>query len=129
MVDECVSTDHDLIQVICKRAATVVQTKIAKNGGIWYGRKLWHIADAAGMRIYPGNHPATSVATAAVAHLAAAWQGELLDGPFPVGIANSRAKTWPPNHPHGRQSRARSRRPGLGMTLDEDKLRKLRVDI
>jgi len=129
MADECVSTDHDLIAVICKRAATVAQTKVAKNGGIWYGRKLWHIADAAGMRIYPGNHPATSIATASVAHMAAAWPGELLDGPFPVGISNlAQDVATEPIRMEGNRVRVPDG-PGLGITLDEDKLRSLRVDI
>src|SRR5262249_19000734 len=35
MADESVSTDHSLLEVIRQRAATVVQTKIAKNGGIY----------------------------------------------------------------------------------------------
>src|SRR5262249_22380325 len=35
MADESVSTDHSLLEVIRRRAATVVQTKIAKNGGMY----------------------------------------------------------------------------------------------
>ena len=128
MSDECVSTDHDLIEVIRKRAASVVQTKIAKNGGIWYGRKLWHIADAAGMRIYPGNHPATSVATAAATHLAAAWNGPLLEGPFPVGIDTlGDDVATEPIKMEGNLVRV-SDAPGLGITLDEEKLKRLRLD-
>ncbi len=129
MADECVSTDHDLIEVIRKRAATVVQTKVAKNGGIWYARKLWHIADAAGMRIYPGNHPSTSVATASVAHLAAAWPGPLLDGPFPVGISTfAEDVATDPIAMEGNLVRVPDA-PGLGVTLDEEKIRRLRVDL
>jgi L-alanine-DL-glutamate epimerase-like enolase superfamily enzyme len=128
MVDECVSTDHDLIEVIRKRAGTVAQTKIAKNGGIWYGRKLWHIADAAGMRIYPGNHPGTSVATAAATHMAAAWNGPLLEGPFAVGIANlADDVATEPIRMEGKDVRV-SDAPGLGITLDEEKLKRLRLD-
>jgi len=67
MADESVSTDHSLLEVIRRRAATVVQTKIAKNGGMYRVWRLWALASAAGIRIYPGNHPSTSVATAAVA--------------------------------------------------------------
>ena len=71
MADESVSTDHSLLEVIRRRAATVAQTKIAKNGGMYRIWRLWALADAAGMRIYPGNHPSSSVATAAVAQLCA----------------------------------------------------------
>src|SRR4029450_10921276 len=46
-------------------------------------------ASAAGMRIYPGNHPSTSVATAAVAQLCAAWPGPLMEGVFAVGVSGA----------------------------------------
>jgi len=46
---------------------------------------LWHLAAAAGMRIFPGNHPSTSIATAAAAHICGAWPGPLMEGPFAVG--------------------------------------------
>ena len=129
MADECVASDHDLIEVIRRRAATVVQTKIAKNGGMWNCRKLWTIAQAAGMRIFPGNHPGSSIVTAGVLHLAAAWPGELLEGPFAVGLHGLIAEdivTEPlklDGHyvhlPEG---------PGLGLELDEDRIKHLRID-
>jgi L-alanine-DL-glutamate epimerase-like enolase superfamily enzyme len=128
MADECVSTDHDLINVIKKRAATVMQTKVAKNGGLWRMHKLWCIGAAAGMRIFPGNHPCTSIATASVLHLAAAWAGPLLEGPFSVGLTllDGDVVTEPllmdgafVHLPQG---------PGWGLTLDEDRIRHLRAD-
>lgn len=129
MADECVATVHDLLDVIARRAATVMQTKVAKNGGIWHMRSLWVLAHAAEMRIYPGNHPSTSVATAAVAHLAAAWPGPLLDGPFAVGVSGAFARDVVENPlvvengvvrvPDG---------PGLGVTLDEKAIAAMRLD-
>jgi hypothetical protein len=47
--------------------------------------RLWHLAAAAGMRIYPGNHPSTSVAPAAAAQVCVAWPGPLMEGVFAVG--------------------------------------------
>lgn len=129
IADECVTNVHDLMAVIRQRAATAVQTKIAKNGGIWYSRKLWQVADAAGMHIYPGNHPGTSIATMAAAHLAAAWPGALREGPFTVGICALREDVvTQPLRLEGNQVRV-SDAPGLGVTLDEERIRKLRVDI
>jgi len=129
MADECVATVYDLMEVIKRRAATVMQTKVAKNGGIWHMRKLWTLAQAAEMRIYPGNHPSTSVATAAVVHLAAAWPGPLLDGPFAVGISGAFAtdvvrdplvvENGAVRVPDG---------PGLGITLDEKAIAAMRLD-
>ena len=129
MADECVASDHDLIEVIRRRVATVVQTKIAKNGGMWNNRKLWVIANAAGMRIYPGNHPGSSIVTAGVLQVAASWPGELLEGPFAVGIHGLIAEdivTEPLKSdgpyvylPQG---------PGLGLELDEDRIKHFRTD-
>ena len=129
MADESVSTDHALLDVIKKRAASVVQTKIAKNGGIHYIQKLWHLAAAAGMRIYPGNHPSVSVATASVAHLCAAWPGPLMEGVFAVGVTGALAEdvVTVPIRPENGAIRIPDG-PGLGVELDEDRVAALRVD-
>jgi muconate cycloisomerase len=129
MTDECVATDHDLIAVIRKQAATAVQTKIAKNGGLLRCLNLWRIADAAGMRIYPGNHPSTSIATLAAAHVAAAWPGTILDGAFACGIgAITEDIVTEPVQFEGNKIRVPDG-PGIGVTLDEDRIRKLRIDV
>jgi muconate cycloisomerase len=129
MADECLASEQDLLAIIGQRAATVMQTKVAKNGGIWNMRKLWIIADAAGMRIYPGNHPSTSVATASVAHLAASWPGPLLGGPFAVGVTGAFAEDVVVEPLTVDSGAVRvSDRPGLGVELDESAIRRLRTD-
>lgn len=129
MADECVATVYDLLAVIKRRAATVMQTKVAKNGGIWHMRRLWTLAQAAQMRIYPGNHPSTSVATAAVVHLAAAWPDPLLDGPFAVGISGAFARDVVRNPLVVENGAVRvPDGPGLGVTLDEEAIAAMRVD-
>lgn len=129
MADESVSTDHSLLDVIKKRAATVVQTKTAKNGGIHYIRKLWALAQASGMRIYPGNHPSTSVATSAVAQMCAASPEPVMEGVFAVGVSGALADDIVENpiRPIGGEIPVPDG-PGLGVTLDEDKLAKYRVE-
>ncbi len=129
MADESVSTDHSLLDVIRRRAASVVQTKVAKNGGIYYIRKLWHLAGAAGMRIYPGNHPSVSVATASVAHMAAAWPEPLMEGVFAVGVSGALAAdvVQDPIRPENGEIHI-PEGPGLGFELDEDRLSSLRLD-
>jgi len=128
IADEQIANDHDLIGVIRKRAAFAFQSKVAKNGGLWYSRKLWQIADGAGMLVCPGNHPCTSIATASVAHLATAWQSPLLEGPFAFGlnalvddvvVTPMKVENAAVRAPEG---------PGLGLALDEDKIEKLRID-
>jgi muconate cycloisomerase len=129
MADESVSTDHSLLEVIRRRAATVVQTKIAKNGGIYRIWRLWALADAAGMRIYPGNHPSTSVATAAVAQLCAAWPGALMEGVFAVGVSGALAAdiVTEPIVPVNGEIRVPSG-PGLGVELDPVAIARYRID-
>jgi len=126
--DESLTTKESLVEIIKRRAASVIQTKIAKNGGIYYIRWLWAIAEAAGIAIFPGNHPSTSVATASVAHLCASWPGPLAVGDFqngacymlltdivksPIRVDKGYIKV-----PEG---------PGLGMELDEDKVAQFRA--
>lgn len=129
IADESVGTVQDLLRVVRLRAAHGFQTKVAKNGGAWNTRELWTVGARAGLRIYPGNHPSTSVAAASVAQLAAAWPGQLMPGPFAVGIVDQLVTdivTTPlivcgkyVQVPHG---------PGFGVELDEDLLRRYRVD-
>lgn len=128
-VDESVSTEKSLLDVISKRAAAIVQTKTGKNGGIFYSRKLWDLARTGGMEIFPGNHPTTSVGCAAVTHLAASWNGNLMvgdyqnaiDGVFVDDIVEEPLviKDGFIELPKG---------PGLGMTLDESKIKKYHVE-
>ena len=129
MADESVSTEHSLVDVIRQRAATVVQTKIAKNGGIYRVLRLWHLAAAAGMRIFPGNHPSTSIATSAVAQLCGAWPGPLMEGVFAVGVSGALATDLvaEPIVPENGEITIPTG-PGLGMDLDLDRIASLRLD-
>ena len=130
MADESVSTDHSLLEIIRKRAASSFQSKVAKNGGLHYMQRLWHLGAAAGLGINPGNHPSTSVATASVAHLCAAWPSPVMAGVFAVGVSGALATDIVENPivpvdgevpiPDG---------PGLGVTLDEGAIARLRVDL
>jgi len=129
LADECLSSDHDLLDLIKARAAGMIQTKIGKNGGIWNCRKLWTIAKAAGIGICPGNHPCAGIATAAAAHLAAAWDGPLLDGPFAIGVGGFLNGDVVVERFQFKDGRVLVRdEPGLGVTIDEGALRRMRAD-
>ncbi|MCC6532331.1 MAG: mandelate racemase/muconate lactonizing enzyme family protein [Burkholderiales bacterium] len=128
LADEQVSSDHDLIAVIRKRAAAAFQTKVAKNGGLWYTRRLWQIADAAGMRVCPGNHPCTSVATASVAHLATSWPAPMLDGPFAFGLTSLVDDVVVDPIAVENAAVQAPQAPGLGLILDEKRIAKYRLD-
>lgn len=127
--DESLTTAYSMAEIARRGAASVVQTKSAKNGGIHGIRKIWTVAEAHGIGIFPGNHPSTGINVAAVAHLAAAWPGKLLVGDFQTGAADMIAddilvKPVPVIDGHVVVPEG----PGLGIALDEDKLAKYRVD-
>ncbi|AHF79199.1 Mandelate racemase/muconate lactonizing protein (plasmid) [Sodalis praecaptivus] len=88
ILDESITTQADLLQWIPERAAHALHTKTAKNGGIWHSRPLWQLAHAAGWQVRAGNHPATSLATLAVAHLATAWPHTLIPSPFSQSVTH-----------------------------------------
>lgn len=127
--DESLNTDHSLVEIVRRRAAAVIQTKTGKNGGIHYIRRLWAIAQAAGVGIFPGNHPGTSIATAAVAHLCTAWPGPLLVGDFQTGSASMLGADVVQEPIQVVEGSIRvSDAPGLGVDIDEDQLARFRID-
>ena len=125
--DESVTTAHSLLEVGKRGAARVFQSKTAKNGGIHSIRRLWALAETLGIGIFPGNHPSTGLNVAAVAHLAAAWPGELLVGDFQTGCADMIGEDIlqePVRIAHGKVAVPKG--PGFGVQLDEAKVRKFR---
>jgi L-alanine-DL-glutamate epimerase-like enolase superfamily enzyme len=127
--DESLTTDHSLLEISQKQAAKVIQTKTGKNGGLYYTRRLWEIAEAAGIAIFPGNHPSTSVATAAVAHLCASWPRLPVVGDFQTGLCDMLAAdiaTEPLSVRNGYVKVPAG--PGLGIQLDDEKVKRFRID-
>ena len=125
--DESVTNAHSLLEVGKRGAARVFQTKSGKNGGLHYVRRLWALAETLGIGIFPGNHPSTGVNVASVAHLAAAWPGELLVGDFQTGCDDMIAEDIlqePVRIAQGKVTVPKG--PGFGVQLDEAKLRKFR---
>jgi muconate cycloisomerase len=127
--DESVTSAHSLIEIARLRAASVIQTKTAKNGGLFHIQRLWAIAEATGIGIFPGNHPSSGISVASVTQLCAAWPGKLLVGDYQTGACDMIADDIVANPlrpvngaiavPNG---------PGLGVELDDDKVRHYRVD-
>ncbi|HHX26097.1 MAG TPA: hypothetical protein GX721_05450 [Firmicutes bacterium] len=127
--DESVSTAHSLLDVIRHRSASIVQTKTGKNGGIYYSKQLWEICKAAGIQIFPGNHPTTSIGCAAVTHLAASWAGPMMVGDYQNaldGVLVDDIVREPLKIVDGHVYLPKG--PGLGMDLDDDKIKRFLVD-
>ncbi|MBP0016989.1 MAG: hypothetical protein J7647_05445 [Cyanobacteria bacterium SBLK] len=122
--DEAVSNPADAMTVVKQQAADQITIKLARLGGFYYARKIAAIAEAGGLSCNMGSKHTLGVGTAAILHFCAAHSvvveplgyGSALERfvddiiteeiPFKEGIASL---------PEGS---------GLGVTLNEDKLKK-----
>ena len=129
MVGESGFTPSEALTVVRENAADVISLYPGKNGAIYTSRRIVQIAKSAGIVCHMGSNLELGIATAAMAHLAAAeptidseaYPADIL-GPLyhvsdlleePVSIGHEGAR--PPDGP------------GLGVTLDEDALNTYRV--
>jgi muconate cycloisomerase len=123
MADECVFDAHDALRVAATGAADVLSLKIVKHGGPLALRRVAAVAEAGGLALYGGCLLESSIGAAAHLHAFAglpslAWGCEHF-GPHiltedlvaePLRIADFHIHL-----PSG---------PGLGVTLDADRLRR-----
>ncbi|WP_454690666.1 muconate/chloromuconate family cycloisomerase [Achromobacter aloeverae] len=121
MADEAVATPEDALELARLGAADVLALKIAKSGGLHGVMRCAAVGDAAGMALYGGTMLEGSIGSVASAHAfralpTMAWGTELF-GPLLLKddiVANPpRYENFSMHVPAG---------PGLGLTLDEDKL-------
>ena len=130
IADESVYTEHDATAAVRAEAADVFSVYVGKAGGISPARQVVAVAEAAGLACTIGSHLEMGVGSAAMIHLAMATRGvhaeefpcdiigpfyyedDLLVEPLPIRPGNAR--------PHGR--------PGLGVELDEEKVRRYQVN-
>jgi muconate cycloisomerase len=123
MADECVFTAHDMLDVARAAAADIVSLKLVKHGGLIATRSVAAVAEATGIGLYGGCLLESSIGAAAHLQVFAglrelAWGCEhfgpqiLVDDLVdePLRFADFRIHL-----PAG---------PGLGVTLDQDKLRR-----
>jgi muconate cycloisomerase len=121
MADEGMYSVQDALAFAKRRAAHVFSLKIHKSGGITRTNKTAAVAEAAGIRCYGGTTLETSVGTAASLHLYCTMpnlsEGCELFGPLLLAddiveepVEYRDFQVWVP------------RGPGLGVSLDEDKV-------
>ncbi|BCB84537.1 mandelate racemase/muconate lactonizing enzyme family protein [Phytohabitans suffuscus] len=72
MVDESCWSPQDAFAALGRRAADVVNVKVAKAGGLFHSRQIAAVAAAAGADIFVGSTTETGVGAAAGLHLYAA---------------------------------------------------------
>ncbi len=128
MADESAFSPTEALRVVELRAADLISVKIMKNGGMIRAREVDAIAKAAGIACYGGDMMETGIACAAGTQLIAATtnislgcefyqptyylEDDLLAEPFPV----KNGKVIVPTAS------------GLGVAVDEDKVKKYAVE-
>ena len=129
VADESVYTTHDAMALVRAQAADVLSVYVGKAGGISNARKVVGVAEAAGVACTIGSNLEMGVGSAAMIHLAMATRGVRAEefpcdiiGPFyyeddlliePLALSGGRARAH--------------EKPGLGVELDEEKVRRYTV--
>ena len=130
MADESVYTLQDAMAVVRAGAADVLSIYVGKGGGIGPARKVAAVSEAAGLTCTVGSNLELGIASAAMIHLAMATPGIGAEE-FPCDIlgpffyeGDILAEDLPIK---GGEARPLEK-PGLGVELDEDKVKHYRVD-
>jgi len=129
MADESVNSVEDAMSLARAGAADVLSVYVGKGGGVGTARKIAAVAEAAGLVCTVGSNLEMGVASAAMIHLAMATPAIAAEefpcdilGPFfyeddflaePLPIQAGKASPF--------------ERPGLGVELDEQKVKRYRV--
>jgi muconate cycloisomerase len=123
MADECVFSTHDMLDVARAGAADVVSLKLVKHGGLLAMREVASVAQAAGIGLYGGCLLESSIG--AVAHLQVfaglrdlTWGCEHFGPQILTGDLVTEPLRFADFHIHLPTG------PGIGVTLDQDKLRR-----
>jgi len=125
--DESCFTIHDAMQIIRHEASDVLNIKIAKAGGLYNAKKIAAIAEAAGLQCVLGTAFGLGVKVAAKLHLAASTV-EMVDAVEFTELGLHDVLLAPPHDtslvlPLEDGSLPVPDGPGLGVELDEEKLR------
>jgi L-alanine-DL-glutamate epimerase-like enolase superfamily enzyme len=130
LADESVYAPQDALSLVRARAADAVSVYVGKAAGIGQARKIAAIAESALWGCTIGSNLELGVGTAAMIHLAMATPGITPDE-FPCDIIGPLYYTGEILTEPLRLSNGRAlpiERPGLGVDLDEDKVRLYRVE-
>lgn len=139
MADESAWTAQDVLEIVRKKAADVISIYTTKPGGMFKAKKVAAIAEAAGLPCNVNGSVETGVGNAANIHLAASTAVVTYGCVVPVSSPKEKAKngiagiyyqddiiTEAFSFDNG--DIIVSSKPGLGIELDEEKLKHYRVD-
>jgi muconate cycloisomerase len=138
MADESAWTPQDVLEIVQKTAADMVSIYTTKPGGIFKAKKVSAVAEAAGLQCNVNGSVETGVGNAANLHLAASTGVAGLACVLPVSTPRGQGKkgiagiyyqddiiTEPFSYENG--AIIVPSKPGLGVELDEDKVKHYRV--
>jgi len=128
MADESVLDHASLIRIIKADAADLVKVKVMKQGGFLNTRRMIATAEAAGIRCVVGHGFGLGVNTMAEIMLAAT-SGNVIDGLECVGPLKTADDIVTRKLDISSGSLPLPAGPGLGVTLDDAKVEKYRLDL
>ena len=127
LADEAAATEHDVMEILRKKAADFISIKIVKSGGILAARRIAALANCAGIRCYLGSQAETSVGTAAGLHYAMSancfdYGGEIYGPAFYKKDITKRSIRIEGGDIYPSQE------PGFGLELDMETVREFSVE-
>ena len=138
MADESAWTPQDAIEIVQKKAADMISIYTTKPGGMFKAKKVAAVAEAAGLKCNVNGSVETGVGNAANLHLAASTGIVSYGCVVPVSTPKGKGKggiagiyyqddiiVEPFGYSNG--DVIVSSKPGLGIELDEDKLKHYRI--
>ncbi len=139
MADESAWTPEDVLEIIKKKAADIVSLYTTKPGGMFKAKKVAAVVEAAGLQCNVNGSVETGVGNAANLHLAASTGVVALGCVVPVSTPKGKGKHGIAGiyyqddivqeaFEYADGDIIISSKPGLGIELDEEKLKYYRVD-
>jgi muconate cycloisomerase len=139
MADESAWTAQDVVEIVQRKAADIISIYTTKPGGIFKAKKVAAVAEAAGLKCNVNGSVETGVGNAANIHLAASTAVVTLDCVVPVSTPKGAGKQGIAGIYYQDDIIKEafefsdgdilvSSKPGLGIELDEDKLKHYRLD-
>jgi muconate cycloisomerase len=139
MADESAWTAQDVLEIVQKKAADVISIYTTKPGGMFKAKKVAAVAEAAGLPCNVNGSVETGVGNAANLHLAASTGVVTLGCVVPVSTPKGKGKKGVAGIYYQDDIIKEafdfddgdivvSSKPGLGVELDEDKLKHYRLD-
>ncbi len=126
MIDEGCHGPRDMLRAVSLRACDLVNIKLMKTGGILEALKLNAIAETAGIAAQVGTMVESSIASAAGLHAAIAMPNVRtveMGGPLMLAEDIAGAREW---YRHDQVTVPDA--PGLGITVDVDRVRRFSTD-